>query len=176
MTGLAITYLVGVGQGKKGMFHPVGLPVRIHQIVTFRTIGGKTVLVVVGIPGFVVIGAMAIDAIDTDGIEPVVGFGFMAKVAVDRLVYPGQGKTGPLVDLGDVVHDPGLGGVAPVAGQAYGLVVHVYVTGVAIHPGLVENEGSMAGAAIELLVLAGQTESGTVVGKLSCTGVKLPTL
>ena len=144
MTGLAIVDLVGIGQGKEGVLHAVGLPVGIDQVMTFRAFCRKAVFVVIRIFGFVVIGPVTIDAVQPDWIESVVGFRFVTEIAVDRPVYPGQRKARALVDLGDVVHDPGLGGVAAVAGQSHRLVVDIDMAGVAIHPGLVENQGGMA--------------------------------
>ena len=174
MTGLAIVDLVGVGQGKKGVVHTVGLPVWIDQVVTLGTFRRKAIFIVIGIFSLVVIGPVTINTVQPDRIKPVVCFGSVTEVAVDRFVYPGQWKTRALVDLGNIIHDPGLRRVAAVAGQSYRLIVDIDMAGIAIHPGFIENQRSMARTAIQLPVLSGQTEPGTVVGELGCFGIKLP--
>lgn len=87
----------------------------------------------------------------------------MAIGTVGGIMSPRQWKPAPLVDLRDVVHDPGCRRMAPAAVGTDGLVMHV---GMAIHAGgfgLGKYECRMTASAVGRQVLADQRKSSLTV-------------
>lgn len=87
----------------------------------------------------------------------------MAIGTVSGIMSTCQWKPAPLVDLRDVVHDPGCRRMAPAAVGTDGLVMHV---GVAIHAGgfgLGKYKCRMTASAVGRQVLADQRQGGLAV-------------
>ena len=72
-----------------------------------------------------VVSHVAVHALHTQGLEPQLGGGLVAALTIGHQVWSQKGETSLAMDIRNVVHDPGVGGVAPVTLVTDGLLVQV---------------------------------------------------
>ena len=133
---LAVAHRMAGGQWEKTMVDPGTGPRNSGDLVAFETVFGIIRRDMVWVGSCVIILLVTIDAFNAKRTkqQEICRCIFMAGIAIGRTVRTDQREPASLVDLGDVVDDPGSRCVAPFAIHADRLVVDVGMTGDAFLP------------------------------------------
>lgn len=123
---------MSLGQREKVMIHVGAFPCETGHGVAFGAVFRIIALDMVGRGCRVIVFCMAVIALNPLGFEPELGSGGMTLAAFGGIMRTNQRKTAFLVDLGDILDDPGTGGMTAAAVGAHSLVVHV---GMAVETG-----------------------------------------
>ena len=162
----AILDLVATGQWEEVVVGELRAPTRTHRVVAFDAIGGEAGTRMVREPGSVEFVDVAVDTIVPDASERQRIVSHMAIHTAEVAVRADEREAVLLVQLGDIIHQPGPWGVASRAVVAHGHRVNIGVARDAVRwGGRVEHHRTMAGAAIHLGMDAYQREPRTVVIK-----------
>jgi len=133
---------------------------------------------VVWVGGSIIIFLVAVDAFHAhwSEIEERSGGIEVAVVTVGRDVRSYKREAAPLVDLGDVVHDPGRGGMASAAIGSHSLVMHVGMACNTFVPGFGKLQRLVARPAWHGLMLSCQRKLSCAVVKREGLEIDLPSL
>ena len=167
----AVCVLVPQRQWEKVMVDSCGLPFKREDCVTLTAIRRITSLLVIGIRGSLVVFTMTIDAVCTEWVKPEIRLTGMAFEAIGHLVRTDKREGYLLMDLRDVVHDPGFRRVAPGAICTDGLLMHICM---ACHAFLVcpcKLQLLVAKPAVNQLVLP--VKGKTSRDMIKCKGVRI---
>jgi hypothetical protein len=130
----------------------VRMPIKAHRVVTFDAIRTEAIRDMVRRLGCLIIVPMATDAIVTDPFELKVIPRGMTLRATQIPMRPDQRESILFVDLRNIVHDPIHRGMATCTIISYGHRMHVRVARSAVRRCRIENQGSVAGLAIDRTV------------------------
>lgn len=161
----AIGNFMPFGEREKVVVYLTGVPVKACDVVAIYAIGRKSGVFVVRIGRRRVIARMAIDTRIPDPVKLKRRFGLVTIGAVGQGVRAQQGEAVVLVQFGNVVHQPVVGGVAAGAIRPDRSLVHVRMTGNTAGFGIGENKGFVAGPAIDPGVLPLEWKIGFIVIK-----------
>lgn len=161
----AIGNFMALGQREKIVIDFIGMPIETRHLMAFDTIGGKTGAFVIGVGAGSVIVAVAIDAIVSDAVESQTGFGFVAVGASGQRMSAHQGKTIVLVQCGNVIDQPVLGGMTTGAVGAGRPVVQIGMTGNTFRARFRKDQRLVANPAIHPGMLTGQGKTSVIVIK-----------
>lgn len=136
MTSGAVGNVVSLFQREKVVIKPVRRPVKGEDIVALHAIGGIAGRSVIRICRSLVIFPVAGDTIRAQGVKPQFGVRLVTVEAARRSVRPDQGKRCLLMQLRDVVDQPGCGRMAADTIGSHSLLVHIGMAGNTCRRGL----------------------------------------
>ena len=128
MTLVAILDIVSCIEWKGKVRETLSGPGVSHHGMTVRALRAQVPFHMVGICRSLVVGHVAINAFHTQGFEAERGCRRMAAATFGHIMGT-QKREAPLpVNVGDIIDNPGMGGMASVAVVPNGLLVHVCMT------------------------------------------------
>lgn len=160
---IAILDGMPLGQREEGVVEIGTGPCKGVHLVAFAAIGGKAGKNVIGAGGGLIVGAMTVVTFHSQRLKLEQGGGGVAIEADGGGVGSQQWKATQLVDGGDVVDQPGFGGVAAGTFESQGLFMDVCMARKTLRPGLGKYQGGMAQPAGDHVVLPLQHKPGGVV-------------
>lgn len=173
MAGGAIIYGVAFLQREEAVVHGVGGPTGCFGIVALEAICRKAGIAMVGVGGIVEIIEVAGSTVVADAVETQARLGGVALGTTHGCMHADEGKTLLLVQPGDVVHEPIVGGVATGAITADGVLVDVSMATDARALSLRKYQAFMAIATVHECVLARERKSSLAVVEKACVHVGL---
>lgn len=125
----AIHDVVPFFQREKTMINQCGVPAVLGRVMAICAVGGKTGLRVIRTGRALVIIQVAIDTIVADPVKSQVALGSVAVDTVGRSMCPQQREAIVNMQLGNIINQPVVSGVAPCAVHTHGLLVHIGMAG-----------------------------------------------
>lgn len=168
MALIAILYGMPLRQREEVMHHVVRVPAVAHGIMALDAIRGiPRTSMIRGLRGHIVV-LVAADAIVADPVESQWIAGGMAVRAAQAAMRTSQCESILLMQLGHGVHDPIHRGMASHAIVANGHGMHIGMARHALHRSRVEDQGGVAGAAIDFGVRAFEREPRGIMLEHHC--------